>query len=313
MSAGIMNPPQSAMSGGGGVVGAGGVGGNDLGQLLIGGDREERILARRKRIAERLAVRRAGEGGTLLDAEEESVVVGLGKSQIMSSRKRLNKTKALGDERITGVRVAADTRESERRTLEETRRQELRAKMLTEAEASARHNAAVAMRWADLFSVQVPQDLHAEIVKQKAACDRIIASKDKLVGEFKAELKLKDDDYVRSLRKQAEEVDELLQLMGEQFREMSNAYGAEMVDIEVSFKQERGELLAENRAELAALFERRRVREQQFMETTQERAEQFHLQLEELRLADAEEYNVLKIRLETDIQNLEQHLQSFCH
>jgi len=46
------------------------------------------------------------------------------------------------------------------------------------------------------------------------------------------------------------------------------------------------------------------------METTQERAEQFHLQLEELRLADAEEYNVLKIRLETDIQNLEQHLEA---
>ena len=273
-------------------------------------DREERIAARRKRIAERLAARRAGEGAGEGEAGEEEVQVEKGKQQVMDSRKRLNKTKALGDERVTAVRVSADTREAERRTAEEARRQELRGKLLREAESSARNNAVIAMRWADLFAINVPQDLHAEIMKQKAACDRIIASKDKLVAEIKAELKLKDDDYVRSLRKQAEEVDQLIQLMGEQFREMSESYGAEMADVEVAFKQERNDLLAANRAEIAALFERRSAREQQFMEQTQERAEEFHLQLEELRLADAEEYNILKIRLETDIQNLEQHLEA---
>lgn len=35
--------------------------------------------------------------------------------------------------------------------------QELRVKLLAEAEQSARQNAAVAMRWADLFSIEVPQ------------------------------------------------------------------------------------------------------------------------------------------------------------
>jgi len=35
--------------------------------------------------------------------------------------------------------------------------QELRAKLLAEAEHSARNNASVAMRWADLFSIEVPQ------------------------------------------------------------------------------------------------------------------------------------------------------------
>lgn len=40
--------------------------------------------------------------------------------------------------------------------------QELRAKLLAEAEQSARQNAAVAMRWADLFSIEVPQVRAAE-------------------------------------------------------------------------------------------------------------------------------------------------------
>lgn len=55
--------------------------------------------------------------------------------------------------------------------------QELRAKLLSEAEQSARQNAALAMRWADLFSVEVPQDLYEEIEMQRSACENIIGSK----------------------------------------------------------------------------------------------------------------------------------------
>jgi predicted dithiol-disulfide oxidoreductase (DUF899 family) len=59
--------------------------------------------------------------------------------------------------------------------------QELRGKLLAEAEQSARHNAAVAMRWADLFSIEVPQDLYHEIEKQRYSCQKLISSKDKLI------------------------------------------------------------------------------------------------------------------------------------
>lgn len=59
--------------------------------------------------------------------------------------------------------------------------QDLRGKLLAEAEQSARQNAAVAMRWADLFSIEVPQELYHEIEKQRQACERIISSKDKLI------------------------------------------------------------------------------------------------------------------------------------
>jgi len=60
--------------------------------------------------------------------------------------------------------------------------QELRGKLLAEAEQSARHNAAVAMRWADLFSIEVPQDLYQEIEKQRQSCQKLISSKDKLIA-----------------------------------------------------------------------------------------------------------------------------------
>lgn len=74
--------------------------------------------------------------------------------------------------------------------------------------------------------------------------------------------------------------------------------------------QERKDLLKVNKEEMQQLFERRSKLEQDFMERYLAAAEDYHCQLEELRVADAEDYNVLKIRLETDIQNLEQHLEA---
>ena len=39
-------------------------------------------------------------------------------------------------------------------------------------------------------------------------------------------------------------------------------------------------------------------------------ARHYYAELERHRVNDAEEYNILKIRLETDVQNLEQHLEA---
>lgn len=74
--------------------------------------------------------------------------------------------------------------------------------------------------------------------------------------------------------------------------------------------QERRELLDGHKGEMSMLFDKRSLMEQQYMEAMQEKAGEYHALLEAQRVQDAEEYNILKIRLETDIQNLEQHLEA---
>lgn len=64
-----------------------------------------------------------------------------------------------------------------------------------------------------------------------------------------------------------------------------------------------------NKAELAALFEARRAGELAFLERCAACTGEYWASLESLRAADAEQYARLKGQLETDIQNLEQHLQ----
>ena len=153
--------------------------------------REERIAARRQRIKEKLGAQK-GEGaggdgdGSKEDEETRS------QAQISDSRARINKLKSNGALEVTKVRIVGDSRENERRINEEVNRQGRRQKLLYEAESSARQNAAVAMKWSALFDKEIPQELFAEIELQRDSCERIIQAKDRLIKEFKAELKAKD-------------------------------------------------------------------------------------------------------------------------
>jgi dynein regulatory complex protein 1 len=113
----------------------------------------------------------------------------------------------------------------------------LRHRLLTEAESSVQLNAEVASRWGHLFRLEVPQELHQEMLSQQAACDTIIASKDAIVAAMRSQLHDKDDEYVRMLKQQGEDVDLLLLNMGKQLEEMQTAYRNELAQIDDAYMQ----------------------------------------------------------------------------
>ena len=56
-------------------------------------------------------------------------------------------------------------------------------------------------------------------------------------SEIKNELKKKDDEFVKTLKRQAEDIDTLIQYMSRQFVELQNAYKEELDEIESAFLQ----------------------------------------------------------------------------
>ena len=84
--------------------------------------REARILARRRRIQERLATAHQGDnaGGKEGEKKEE---VGKGKQQIIESKRRLFRVKHRTEQDVTSVRVGGDEREQLHRIHEEKTRQ----------------------------------------------------------------------------------------------------------------------------------------------------------------------------------------------
>eukprot|EP00879_Flechtneria_rotunda_P032199 GHRR01035366.1.p1 GENE.GHRR01035366.1~~GHRR01035366.1.p1 ORF type:complete len:207 (+),score=85.64 GHRR01035366.1:496-1116(+) len=142
------------------------------------------------------------------------------------------------------------------------------------------------------------------------ACEAVIASKDRLIADIRAALKSKDEEYVKLLKRQAADVDVLLSAMSKQLTDLTAAYREELDNVEHALLQERAELMAANRKEVTALLDARSAAETSFTDKYLAAVETYAKNLEELRHADAEEYQVLKLKLERDIAVLEQHLET---
>ncbi|ETI51010.1 hypothetical protein L917_05258 [Phytophthora nicotianae] len=271
-------------------------------------DREARVNVRRQRIEARNASKDDASRKKQLQVGE-SQRMSRGQQQMADSLNQLDRRKLAGIRHVTSVRVEADDAENRRRVEEEERRHKRVEKLQQEAIDSGAKNAAVEMRWADLFEFSMPQELHNELELQNRACAEILASKDAVIREFQNQLKAKDEEYVTALKIQAEEVEKLVDRMSQQYREMQDEYELELEQMEDAFMKERDELIANNKLEIDSLFERRREMEMVYMEAKQTRDEQYLQEIEDLRVRDAEDYNELKIKLETNIQTLEQQLE----
>ena len=71
------------------------------------------------------------------------------------------------------------------------------------------------------------------LMDQKQLCDSMIEEKNKLINDFKQELKVKDDSYVKALKKYSEEIDLLIERMKDQTFNMRKFYLEELVNVEV--------------------------------------------------------------------------------
>ncbi|KAJ3303604.1 hypothetical protein HDV03_003681 [Kappamyces sp. JEL0829] len=214
-----------------------------------------------------------------------------------------------GNETVTNIRAGITARESIRRSEEAQKVGLWRESELQEITASNEAQSKIDASWDKVEKLSGPYELHELLQTQKAACDELLTIKDNLISEYVAELKLQDDEYVRELKRQTEEIDKLLDRMDVQFKNHQVALMEEAEQIERAFVEERTELITANARETDKLFETRKSNEAHYMEERGERIEDYIKQLEQLRVNDSEEYNLVKIKLETDVQVLEQQLQ----
>ncbi|XP_070803141.1 dynein regulatory complex protein 1 [Pituophis catenifer annectens] len=270
----------------------------------------ERIAARRVRIAVRLEAKRREALGEDPDAkkfveEEQS----RSHKQIEDSRQRLAKLLLDGTQLVTNIQVAADSREAHRRSEEEELTRQRVEKLENEAKANLDKFDEITAKWAKAKQKTIPQDLWEALNLQQQHCALLIEEKNKVISELQQELKSKDDQYVKDLRKQNEDINLLLERMEEQIRNLVKNYRRELLQIEKAFELERRELLASNKKKWEQAIQALNRQELDFMMARLKKVEEYEQELNQLRVQDAEEYNVIKIKLEHDVQILEQQLQ----
>jgi dynein regulatory complex protein 1 len=210
---------------------------------------------------------------------------------------------------VTNIRTGVIARESLLRHDQAKMNEVWSQREMEERNASVVAGEVITKEWNVVDRYKGPYEMQELLQKQKKACSELIQIKNSLIGDYINELKSKDDEYVRELKRQAEEIDKLLDRMEAQYKSYQTSLIEEIEQIERAFVEERTELISANLKEVEKLFESRRFNEQKYMEDRSNRIDDYLKQLELLRVNDSEEYNLVKIKLETDVQVLEQQLQ----
>ncbi|XP_077187306.1 dynein regulatory complex protein 1 [Paroedura picta] len=311
VDAGAEAEPEAEGAAGSGVAGGGGgVPVRIKVPNLNSDDPQERIAARRIRIAARLEAKRREALGEDADAkklvEEEK---SRSYKQIEESRQRLAKLLLDGTQLVTNIQVAADAREAQRRSEEEELSRQRVEKLENEARANQDKFDEITSKWGNAKKKTIPQDLWEVLNLQQQHCALLIEEKNKLISELQQELKSKDDQYVKDLKKQSDDVNLLLERMEEQIKNVMKNYRRELLQIEKAFELERRELLTNNKKKWEQAMHALNQQELEFMTARLKKVEEYEWELNRLRVQDAEEYNVIKIKLEHDVQILEQQLQ----
>ncbi|KAH9502944.1 DNA replication checkpoint protein Drc1 [Bulinus truncatus] len=282
---------------------------DQVGPSVNSDNMEERVAARRIRIAKRAEAARKALLGEPEEVKKEKEVIRKSRKQIEDSRQRLTKLKQDGFELVSNVRVAADAREATRRVQDDEAKRVRKEKLESEAKSAAERFEEITKKWDVALQKDVPQTLHELLMQQKRSCDAMNEEKNKIITELQQVLKSKDDLYVKDLKKMHEDVDLIIERMNEQLNHMTKAQREELEEIERAFVMERNELLEQQKKKWEEKMELRRQKEEDHLEMRARRVEDLESQLQHMRVQDAEEYNMVKIRLETDVQILEQQLQ----
>ncbi|XP_014793435.1 PREDICTED: dynein regulatory complex protein 1 [Calidris pugnax] len=290
---------------------------------------EERIAARRRRIAARLD---AGPSlphsdtehltfppkpmETLGEDEEPEVAVEeeeqrKSHKQIEESRQRLAKLLFDGTQMVTDIQVAADLRETQRRAEEAELKLQRVEKLENEADSGTFKFEEITSKWALAEEMKVPQELWQLLNQQQEQCALLLEKKNELISDLQQELKNKDEQYVQAIKKQSDDIHLLLERMEEQIRLLLKTYRHNLLQIEKTFELERQELLDNNRKKWEEGIQAHNTQELEYLRGRMKKMEEFEKQLHQLRVQDEEEYNSMKIRPQNDVEHLERQLQQF--
>ncbi|KAG8547736.1 hypothetical protein GDO81_027623 [Engystomops pustulosus] len=281
------------------------------GPSLDSEDQQERIQARRLRITARIEAKRRealGEDPSLITEHKETPRRSY--KQVDESRQRLSKLVNDGTQLVTNIQVAADAREMQRRGEEEELRKMRVEKIDNEATTSYQKFEEITKKWLLGEEKRIAEELWGLLNSQQLQCGQLIEDKNGLIGELQQVRETQRPHNIEELQQVREtqrphNIEEL-----QQVREIQRSHNIE----ELQQVREKGGEKKKGRKKKREKGEekekkKRRDKELESLMERMKKVEEYEQQLNQLRVQDGEEYNMIKIKLETDVQILQQQLQ----
>ncbi|KAK4874148.1 hypothetical protein RN001_013508 [Aquatica leii] len=271
-------------------------------------DPNERKLARRLRIERRLeAIRKLNmpEG----DEEEETVKKTLLQEQLQKSYELLAKLTIETLECVSNVKVANESREINRREIEDINREKILEYLEEEAKSAEEHFNVIDEKWLQIFNYNDPLLINEEIMTQKEKCDVLIKKKDEVIARLKNEVTVSEDKFNEDQKKQLADIQTLTDRIEKQLVLMRRAYTQELEIIEDVLMVERKILIDATDRRWEELHKKRDLEENLNCEKKFQQLEEFEEICTKLRVDHQEKYRDIKIKLGNNIENLQCELQ----
>ncbi|XP_076279610.1 dynein regulatory complex protein 1 isoform X2 [Lasioglossum baleicum] len=276
------------------------------GPSILSSDPEQRKLARKLRMQKRVE-----ERTKFANIEEDTTIeITAIEQQILDSFGKLERLQQEGVEVVTGVIVANDARELERRKEVRETRNRLLEILEEEDKKYMEKYYEINAKWPEIFECKDPLDIHDELEAQKSKCLAVLEKKDALILELKQELENADDKYAEEVKKQRKDIDLLIERMENQMRTMTKAYRQELTLIEDVVESERKMLLATSMEKWKALFKKYQEDTVEGREKKKEIMREYEEDMRKAMIEHQEEFRRLKINFELEIQGLQQEVQN---
>lgn len=178
-----------------------------------------------------------------------------------------------------------------------------------EVTAGAERFEEIMKKWSEGRGQHAPHELQSLVAEQKKSCLAMLDEKETMIGELQEQLMAKDNQYVKYLKRQTSDIDLILERMEAQAKMLLKGHQDELIEIEKAYERERRELVESQKIEWEKIVKDRLEKEKMFLEDRDKRIDEQEADIQHLRVQNAESFSHIKIKLETDIQSLQQQIQ----
>lgn len=197
--------------------------------------------------------------------------------------------------------------EEDRRKKEEAMRAKLVEDMAQEAQFAKLNSAKIQNQWRKLMRLAKVESLRKDLEIMSQNHEREVDMKDAIIQMLDRDLDEAEEQYQTALRSHLQNVDSLIDLYNSKVRQLESEFEAEIRQMQGDFQTERTEIVTKHAATRGELIEIIELVETQFKDSEAEAKQDFDSYCEELKNKNLEDRNVLKLMLEAQIEQLENH------
>ena len=228
----------------------------------------------------------------------------------VSKGKKGKGIKETDKERDLRLEIERLKEEEAARAKEEMRKRMLRERQAQEEAYSRVNRLKIMNQWRKLMRLVKVEDLRKEIEIISQNHEREVDRKDAIIQMLDRDLEEAEDQFQMALRAHLQNMDELIDLQDTRLLTLEQEFETELNTLETEFQAEKEMIVKQHALESQELSDIMAAVDAEEQEREAEAKQEHEQMREEIRNKNLEEINMLRIGLDSQIEDLEQHFET---